>query len=357
VLDSIDRWVNSGPFTVTDLAVFRIVISLAMLLRFKDLRWVSSMPPQLYLAPPGPFRIFHSFPSAGIMVGIEILLMISIVAMLVGFLTVPASIAVTVLSITAYGFSYSAGKIDHSILYLLAPLILCWSGWGEAFSVDALRSGPNKPRAFRPWAVRVYAVVIGLGFLTAARTKFGTGWLQLHSHQTLIQVSQGSGTLTNWALTHRVPGVLWELGDWLTVALEAAVIVSVLWWEVFRVTVALLVFLHLGIFLLMGINFAQNVVAYGAFVAWSLPLRGVRGAIPDRVKIVCRRVIPILVVPLGVLSWWTLVAHRTHPNVADVSVAVLYLGSIFALGYLVHFVWRHVGRAHPKAHAGADAVT
>lgn len=61
---------------------------------------------------------------------------------------------------------------------------------------------------------------------------------------------------------------MWEIVDWLTVAVEFAVLVAVPWWRAFRTALAFATLFHLGVLLVMNIVFVANIVAYGAFVSW-----------------------------------------------------------------------------------------
>jgi hypothetical protein len=124
--------------------------------------------------------------------------------------------------------------------------------------------------------MRLLAFMIGLAFLTAGTAKVFAGWLDLHTHAARGYYLRGyvvgdkDEFLAPLFLRVHDIGVLWEALDWFTVALECGLIVAVLWWRTFRIGVAFAALFHLGVLLVMNIQFSANIVAYGAFVRWNL---------------------------------------------------------------------------------------
>ena len=284
LLGRFDRWVGSGPFTPRDLGLYRIVFALVMLPKVLRFRWVDALPDSFYNPPPGPLAVFPGLPPDGVMLAVEVLLSIAFVALALGWRTTLVSWSTTLLMLYGYGVSYSLGKIDHTIFLVILPAVLSLARWGDALSVDAVlrrrsaRAAAHGPAPTAPttpqWAMRLFALLIGVGFFTAAYPKVLSGWLDPRSQAVrgLINkeyyVNGRTDLLAPFALDMHVTA-LWELADVFTVALELAFIVAVLNWRAFRTVMAVATVFHLGVLLSMNIFFSANVLVYGAFVSWS----------------------------------------------------------------------------------------
>lgn len=281
LLSRFDRWVDSGPFTARDLAIYRILFAVLILVRVPRFRIIDAYPDSLYHPPPGPFLLLTGFPPAGTMVGIEIALSVVLVALALGYRTTMASIAATLLLLYGYGTFYSLGKIDHNIFLVILPGVLLFARWGDALSIDSVlarRRAAGLRRApvttIPQWPLRLLAVLIGLGFLTAAIPKIFYGWLDPRTQavrgvlQKEYYVNGRTDLLAPYALDMS-SRFLWELGDIFAVAIEVAFIVCVIRWRAFRVVIAAAALFHLGVLLTMNIFFVSNVLVYGAFVSWS----------------------------------------------------------------------------------------
>jgi hypothetical protein len=55
------------------------------------------------------------------------------------------SIATGLLILTGNGFAYSMGKINHDLLLAAIPLVMAFSNWGSAWSLDAVTGKTRKP--------------------------------------------------------------------------------------------------------------------------------------------------------------------------------------------------------------------
>jgi hypothetical protein len=275
LVDRFDRWVESGPFTSADLGVYRIVYAVCALFTVPNIGWLSQFPQFMFQPPPGPIELFPGFPSSTVLVGLEVLRSAALILLGLGLWTRCASIAVAALLIVTYGLTFSLGKVDHTILLVMAPLVLAFANWGERFSLDALRRPADAvPQPQRQWPLRLLALLIGWGFFTAAVTKALTGWLSFSSQAARGYFVLGYLTenrtfwLADWVATHDVRAA-WEVVDWLTVIFEASILIALPWWRAFRTTLAVAATFHLGVLLIMDIDFSHAVTAYGAFVSWA----------------------------------------------------------------------------------------
>ena len=90
-------------------------------------------------------------------------------------------------------------------------------------------------------------------------------------------------------------GLCPEVSDWLTVAMEFAILLVLRWWRAFRIALASVVLFHLGVLLTMNIVFSSNVVVYGAFVSWAAALSRPILSSPNVIRTVAR----LTTVPVG----------------------------------------------------------
>jgi len=273
VLEKFSKWVGSGSFTARDLGIYRIIYSALALCMIPNFEWVSQYPDSLFAPPPGPFRLLHGFPSATAMVTLELLLVVALTLLLVGLFTRTVSIVSAVLAILGYGFSYSLGKIDHTILFLLVPVVMVAVDWGSAVSLDSRRRSRGASSRVRQWPLRYLGLLIGLAFMTAAVPKLLTGWLSPASQATQAHFYRQFyvNGRTDWFASAflRIDFPLgWEVLDWATVALEAGILFAVVTWRSLRVVLAVACLFHLGVLLMMNISFYFDVIAYAAFVPW-----------------------------------------------------------------------------------------
>lgn len=253
--------------TSVDLVRFRVIYAAVMLMLLPSFTLVAAYPDSLYRPPPGPFEMLAGFPPLWILASLEVALALALAALLVGYWVGIASVAVTVLMVAGLGFSYSLGKIDHNILPTIAPLFLLAAGW----------SGRREPRE---WVMRLLAWTIGLSFLTAGLPKLMNGWLDPATQATRgwfveSYYSQGrTAWLADWLIGIKA-GWLWEPMDWAAVLLELSIVVlAVCSWRAWRAGLVALTVFHLGVLLMLNINFADNVLVYAAFAPWGrLPWR------------------------------------------------------------------------------------
>lgn len=350
-LGRFDAWVASGPFTSRDLGVYRIIFALLMLPRVLQFRLVDAFPDSFYVPPPGPLMLFSGLPPDGVMVGVEIALSIVLVALALGWRTTIASWAATVLMLYGYGTSYSLGKIDHTIFLVILPAVLSLARWGDALSVDAVlrrrragRTSTGEAPGTPQWPMRLFALLIGLGFVTAGVPKVLSGWLDPGSQavRTLINreyyVNGRTELLAPFALDVH-SAFLWELADVFTVVLELAFILAVVNWRAFRTVLAAAALFHLGVLLTMNIFFVANVLVYGAFVSWSAlapppgrrARRGALNRLAERVGALAVELGAVVVAVLGGLGFWTL---RQTVSVPSTSWPILVAGAVVGAWYL-----------------------
>jgi hypothetical protein len=309
-----------GEFQPVDLARFRQLYAVYGLLCLPSFAWVADYPDSLFAPPVGPLGLFDGFPSAWVLYGLEIAVAVCFAALLIGVRVAVASVAATVLMVVGYGLTYSLGKIDHNILFVLTPGMLAIAGWSGRRPVSQL-------------AMRLWAFMVALAMLSAGLSKAEAGWLDPSTQAVrgslagFRHVADRSGPLADHALGLPDWSWLWEPMDIAAVTLECGLVLVVFSWIWFRRALALLCVFHLSVALMFGIVFAVNVLAYGAFVRWGRVTRWPSVAAPAWV-----------VPALGVGIWG--VARVVHP---EPIVVWLVVGVGAALGVrclLPGVVWR-----------------
>lgn len=334
LLDKFDAWVQRGPFTAQDLGRYRIIYACLALLVVPDITWVAEYPAFTFHPPLGPLQLLPGFPPLAVLVALEVLRTLSLVLVGLGIWTRFVSLLAAAVLLVTYGITFSIGKIDHTILLVITPLILTFANWGDCLSIDAMRGTRPRPQAQSPpqWPLRLLATAVALPFFAVALVKLGTGWLLWSSQATQGQFLAGFLTLnrTTWlapiAAHVNVP-IAWELLDWLTVIIEFSLLATLRWWRPFRIALAFTAIFHLGVFLVMNIAFVQNIVVYGAFVSWGARLPAKNGW--------------LVAPPVAAAASFVIPGEIT-------SAVLLFAGAAVGVGYLV-FQTRAVLSARTRA--------
>lgn len=285
-----DAWIHD-TFRVdeTGLALYRIAYAGFALFviapghdSYTDLVSFAGLPDAMFAPPPGPMALFTGFPPTWLAYGILLLLNLSLAGLLVGYRTRTAALATGLLFLVVYGFSYSLGKINHNILFVLVPIIMAGSGWGGALSYDALY---RIRREARSWPLTLLAVIIAFAMFTAGFAKLLGGWLDPSTQASYghllkhFHVRGRTDLLAPYAV-NMDSGFVWEALDYLTVLFELAFIAAVARARSIRLFVALAVVFHFGIMMALNISFHFNLIAYAAFADWTKMGRIVRRRLP-----------------------------------------------------------------------------
>jgi hypothetical protein len=270
---SIDRahsaidWISDGYRPASrPMAVLRIAFATYVLIWPRNIEWIGPMSAVGFAPPPGPFALLSGPAPMGVIHAFEILRALVALWVLIGWKTRIASGSLSLVLVVCSGLAYSFGKTDDLILYDLAPLMLGLAGWGSAWSVDAWRRRAAQPSGY---AMFVYATLVAVGMFTAAAAKAATGWLVPTRQATrfFVAVSAGgprSGPLTDWVL--RVDNaVFWKLLDYATLLAEGGLVIAVFIPTLFRIGLLVMSLFHLGVWLLLGIDFHLHAFVYAGF--------------------------------------------------------------------------------------------
>ena len=274
----LDAWIHDSFETSSEgLALYRILFAVFALVvispghqPYVDLVPLAALPDSWFTPPAGPMMLFGGFPSEATSRIIHLLLNVSLAALLVGFRTRFASVATGVLFLVIFGFSNSLGKINHTILFALLPLIMVPSGWGSAYSYDSM-GGARKEHA--SWPLPLLAIVISFAMFTAGFAKILGGWLDPGTHAAyghLVKqffVRGRTDLLADYAIGLQSE-VLWEIADYATVFFEVGFLFALLSPRTIRLFAGLAVLFHFNIMLTLNIAFVYNIIVYAAFIDW-----------------------------------------------------------------------------------------
>lgn len=276
-----DRWsIDQFIFTeyatsASALGIYRILFAACILFVYlPEHLWISSFPNSFFNPPIGPTAFFWTgFPSARFFQALNVAEIFAALFLLVGYQTRIASVALGLLLFVGNCWAFSFGKINHDILMIAVPLVMQFSNWGTAYSVDSRRTrGQPEPCA---WPLALLALITAFGMMSAAEPKAVSGWLNPHSHAvlghlTFNTVIAGRSNRIAEKMLQIHSGVFWKSLDYATVLLEASFLFLVWRRRTFRVACAVACFFHLGIALSMQIAYWPNLLAYGAFCDWSV---------------------------------------------------------------------------------------
>lgn len=280
----LERWIfESYTATPQGLALLRIFSGLFLLFFLvpgegtRHFAYLAAMPDDFYAPPPGPLMLLGGFPSLAVFQFLHTLLMLSLVGMLMGYRTKMSSILAGVSILLLQGFIFSVGKVNHEILVAVVPVVMAFSNWGAAFSVDAARK--QLPEKVHSWPFAFIALLVAFMMFTAGFPKILGGWLdpstqavQGHLFNQFF-VRERDALLAAWFV--RFDNVLfWELLDWATVFFEVVFLAAVFSGVWFRRFVCLAVLFHFSTMILLNIAFLPNFLAYALFLNWNDIYRG-----------------------------------------------------------------------------------
>ncbi len=104
--------------------------------------------------------------------------------LLFGFFVPTVSVLISLLLIAGSSLQFSFGKIDHNVLFVLVPLAMARSGWGNRYTLARASEVPNRSGP----CLGVFAIVVGFAMFTAGFQKLTTGWLQIRTHESYGQL-------------------------------------------------------------------------------------------------------------------------------------------------------------------------
>lgn len=254
------------------LAILRIAFGIWVIALPIDLTWMADVPTAFFRARPGLFALLSGPPGEPLLVALMVVIALLGLLLALGVFTLPVSVALSVALVVSSGLSYSYSKVDHFILFELAPIFLAFAGWGWTWSVDArLRRRSEWPApSVRGMPVLLFAMTVGWAMLTAAVPKAAGGWLDPSRQASRgylardIAYGEKLGPLGPQALGID-NGLMWKFLDYATLIAEGGLILVVLLPVVFRLWLLLLASFHVGVYLMLGISFVDYILVYAVF--------------------------------------------------------------------------------------------
>lgn len=276
---SFDEWIfDTYSVSNEGLGLFRICGSLYILFflipgrGLSHYEFLSSLPNDFYLPPPGPMMLFESFPPYIVFQVIYGLIILFVIGMLVGYRTKLMSISSGIMILVMQGLIFSIGKTNHEILVALTPIIMSFTNWGNSFSVDSIRATTKKEKP-ESWPLVLLSLFVGFMMFTAGFPKILGGWLDPSTQAVNAHlfrqffVHNREAFLAGYAIQFH-NDFLWEILDWITILFEIGFLVAVWKAHWFRFMVMFVVFFHFSTSLLLNISFMPNFIAYAAFLNW-----------------------------------------------------------------------------------------
>ncbi len=237
-------------------------------------KYLSELPDQFFMPPPGPMALFQGFPPLLFFQTLLTLLVISLILLTIGYRTKMVSILSGILILLLQGFIYSVGKVNHEILTGIFPILMAFTNWGAAYSVDSCRQNSTDQTA-ESWPLTLLALLIGFMMFTAGVPKILGGWLDpstqaVQGHLFNQYFLRGRDALLATRLVHLDQPLFWEFLDWATILFEIGFLAAVWKRSWFRVFLIFAVFFHYSTMLILNIPFIQNLMLYAAFLNWDL---------------------------------------------------------------------------------------
>lgn len=296
-----DRWVfGSAYLSGPGLGLFRIFFAGSLLLlltpghhSFLTFTQMAGMPESQFAPPFGPFLLLTGFPGETVLTVLEVMVVVGLVALLVGYRTRASAFLVAGTLTILYGVNYSAGKIDHATVPLILLMVMMtFTPWDRALSLDAVRRRPDDAQPVEPyqWVGAFLALVVGLAYLAAGLPKLLGGWLAPSSQavRNLVDLysfrNDNPGFLVS-PLTAIDSSLLWEAFDYLATFWEVGFILAIFSLRSFRWVLATAVIFHMGNALILGITYYPVLLFYALFLDWdailaSRPVTSIRALVP-----------------------------------------------------------------------------
>ncbi len=257
------------------LGLYRILFCLFTFVFYgiPDYSWIIDSPDYLFNPPHISITgLLDGFPHPYFFIFANILIFLLYIILFFGWKTKYTSLALFFTLLICQSFSFSFGKIDHNIVWLIIPLIMAFSGWGNTYSVDAVLKNKDTVNS---WAISLMALVLGFAMFTASVPKIYSGWLSLDSQAALSHVVYNYLLWDRKALLfNEVIAIdnkaFWEIADYLTVIFEFGFLVAFLKPQVFKIFVGAAVIFHISVFLTLDIIFLTNLLTYLLFINWTI---------------------------------------------------------------------------------------
>ncbi len=270
--NKINAWVKTAFYLNNkELSIFRILYcSLTIfIIGIPNYSWLGNHPAIIFNPPKYSIAaLFHDFPSAFFFELLSLALVICFILLLFGLYTKTVSLLLSFLMLFGQSFMFSFGKIDHNILFVLLPMLLAFSGWGNYYSIDNIR---KKHLPSGTWLITIVALTVGFAMFTAGVPKYLHGWLDVSTQATQGYFIKKYYSIAEPALIAPLlikikSAVFWESLDYLAVIFELFFLVAVFKPGVFRFFIFLALWFHFINGVMINVFFVSNYLVYLLFL-------------------------------------------------------------------------------------------
>lgn len=340
-LNTFDRIIfDSFVLSPEALGLYRIFYALFFLLfGVPNFTWISNYPAAFYNPPLVSLHTFFtSFPSYGFLFIISVGTCVLTTLLLFGYKTRLSSFLLALFIFTGKSFAYSFGKIDHDFLIWIIPLIMSFSNWGAAYSVDA--KAKLQDRKVESWPVVLLALVLCMAMFSAGLPKLIEGWLDVSTHAVRghflreYYLNERQELLAPFFLNLNLP-MVWEFFDYSGVFLEIGFLFAIVRPNLFRFFIVCAIMFHLFNYLMLNIAFTVNFVLYLLFIDWRMIINKLR---KHNILLTIERAINVknmLIVTVLYTGFYIFYINVSEVITFIVSPLVYVLGDLFGYGELV----------------------
>lgn len=257
------------------LGVFRILFALTALIivGYPHGMWMHQIPDYFYR--PQSLNMMYFFfseiPPYWFLFLLSWMPSVFLVLIMFGYRTKVSAFGFAICLIAIAGFKGSLGKIDHGILFPLTSVIMAFSGWDKAMSLNS-KNEKNRSKA-NGLAPFVLALVLGFAFFTAGYSKLAGGWLSLEKVGVLHHYF---GSYEVWERRQFLAPIFqdyksyyfWKFLDYSTVVFELLFLIAVINKKVFQIFIFIALVFHTMVFLMLNITITSIFLAYAVFLPW-----------------------------------------------------------------------------------------
>jgi hypothetical protein len=272
---AISNWfLNTWQPTFFQLGLARILYCLGFfIIGLPEFGVISGREIVFFDPPPGISKVIGPITSEIFWWVFDLLVRISFVSLLFGYRTKFSSLSFGLLMVFGFSYLFSYGKIDHVIYAVIFPLIMAFSNWGGALSVDA--ANRNKPSSQSPggWTLAYLSLLLGWGYFTAGLPKLLGGWMDPENSATagflIKKYYTGEENLYLVDFFATLDNLfIYKMLDYGTLVFELGFIIAIISPRWCLRAIGIAAGFHLGVLLTLNIPFTLHVLVFLPFIMY-----------------------------------------------------------------------------------------
>lgn len=277
IIQRLDKWIHeSYPLTPEQLGIARILFAGAHLIfgGMFHIDWIAQFPQVFYNPVPGLGLLFDDFLPISVYHFLNVAHVFTMFMVLVGYKTRFFTVAASIVLFLYFTAIFSFGNIYHAGLVPFALLVMSFSNWGAAYSIDS-KTQDEEPEIFT-WPITLLMILIGFAYFTAGISKLTGGWLDVQFNATRhyfmyeYLVTERQQFLAPFFYQLK-SDLIWEVLDWSTVFMEVGILFSIIRAGWFRVFVFFVICFHVTVFLSLNICFSALFIIFTPFIKYDAP--------------------------------------------------------------------------------------